>query len=166
MDSVLQVCELVSRQSSSVTGCATPQVEAFVAAQNHDAIGLDPQLAFTAPRDGQYLVRLFAFPSEPDSSIRFAGGDSYLYRLTLTTGGFLDHALPLAVGPEAGSVRLGGWNLPAELAVLSVPAAAQATDPLLERVFHPDLAGAMSCRGWSMRAFWATTPPRSISRKP
>jgi hypothetical protein len=142
MDSVLQVCELISRQSSSVAG-AQPQVEAVVAVQNHDAIGLDPQLDFIAPRDGQYLVRIFAFPSEPDSGIRFSGGDSYIYRLTLTTGGFLDHALPLAAGPEAASVRLCGWNLPAELAVLSVPATAQAADPSLERVVHPDLAGAV-----------------------
>jgi hypothetical protein len=142
MDCLLQVCELVTQQSSSITG-AQPRVEAVVVAQNHDAIGLDPQLVFTAPKSGPFLVRIFAFPSEPDSGIRFSGGDSYLYRLTITTSGFIDHALPLAVGPEAASVRIGGWNLPAELAVLSVPAAAQATDPLLERVFHPDLAGAI-----------------------
>jgi hypothetical protein len=148
MDSVLQVCELSARRASSVAGSKS-EVEAFVLAQNHDAIGLDPQLDFTAPHDGQYLVRIFAFPSEPDSSIRYAGGESYVYRLTLTTGGFIDHAFPLAIGPEAGSVRLGGWNLPAELAVPTVPAAAQPTDPLAapdalwERVFHPDLAGAI-----------------------
>ena len=74
MDCVLQIAELVSRQTSSVSG-SQPQVEAVVVAQNHDAVGLDPQLSYTAPRDGRYLVRVFAFPSEPDSSIRFAGGD-------------------------------------------------------------------------------------------
>ena len=36
----------------------------------------------------------------PDSSIRFAGGEAFIYRLTLTTGGFLDHAFPLAVSKE------------------------------------------------------------------
>ena len=148
MDSVLQVCELSERRASSVSS-SQPQVEANVLAQNHDAIGLDPQLDFTAPKDGQYLVRIFAFPAEPDSSIRYAGGDSYIYRLTLTTGPFLDHAFPLALGPEAASVRFGGWNLPQELATLGVPAAAQPTDPLSapdalgERIFHPDLAGAI-----------------------
>ena len=148
MDCVLQVCELGERRTSSAAG-SQPEVEAFVLAQNHDAIGLDPQLAFSVPRDGQYLVRIFAFPSEPDSSIRYAGGDGYLYRLTLTNGGFIDHVLPLAIGPQAASVRLAGWNLPAELAAPALPAAAQPADPLLppdallERVFHPDLAGAV-----------------------
>jgi hypothetical protein len=148
MDSVLQVCELVSRQSSSVTG-TQPQVEAVVAAQNHDAIGLDPQLVFTAPKGGQYLVRIFAFPSEPDSTIRYAGGDGYIYRLTLTTSGYLDHALPLAIGPEAGAMRLTGWNIPETLSAATVPAGAAPTDPLvppdglLERVFHGELAGAV-----------------------
>lgn len=148
MDSVLQVCELSERRASSVAGSKS-EVEAFVLTQNHDAIGLDPQLDFTAPRDGQYLVRIFAFPSEPDSSIRYSGGDSYIYRLTLTTGGFIDHAFPLAIGPEAGTVRLGGWNLQPETAIFSLPAAVPPTDPLaaadalVERVFHADLAGAV-----------------------
>jgi hypothetical protein len=124
-----------------------PEVEAFVVAQNHDSIGLDPQIVFAAPRDGQYLVRIFAFPSEPNSTIRFSGDDSYIYRLTLTTGGYLDHALPLAIGPSAEGVRTAGWNIPEALAGLAIPAALP-TDPLapldgmLATIFHPDLAGA------------------------
>jgi hypothetical protein len=106
MDAVLQVCELVERRGA---------VEAFVVGQNHDAVLLDPGLTFAAPRDGKYLVRVFAFPSEPNASIAFAGGDNYLYRLTLTTGGLVDHALPLAVSTKQPTdIKLFGVNLPPE----------------------------------------------------
>ena len=134
MDSVLQVCELVERRGSSLQ---TTQVEAFVAAQNHDAVGLDPRIVFTAPTDGRYLVRLFAFPSNPNSTIGFAGGENYIYRLTLTTGGYVDHALPLVLSREASQVRLAGWNLP-NAATIDVPAG----DEPLAWLFHPEAAGA------------------------
>ena len=80
--------------------------------QNHDHDGLDPRLAFTAPAAGTYLVRLFAFPAEPDSSIRHFGSEACVYRLTVTTGGFVEAFTPLAV--EAGKkqlLALRGWNL-------------------------------------------------------
>ena len=37
--------------------------DGFVLEQNHDYHGLDPQVVFTVPRDGTYIVRVFAFPS-------------------------------------------------------------------------------------------------------
>ena len=81
--------------------------------QNNDWSGLDPRIVCPIPKDGTYLVRLFAFPASPDSSIRFAGGETYVYRLTLTTGPFVEFAIPLAVQrgmkPE---VALEGWNIP------------------------------------------------------
>lgn len=135
MDGVLQVCELIERRGKP---------EAFVLAQNHDAIGLDPQLAFTAPRDGSYLVRLFAYPATADASVNFSSNASYVYRLTLTTGGFADHALPLAVQRgQPAEPRLFGWNLPAEGKPLALQPPA---DPLAPQVwaFHPDVAGAIS----------------------
>jgi Bacterial pre-peptidase C-terminal domain len=143
MDAVLQVCDLVERPSAATQ---TQHVEAYVATQNHDAIGLDPQVAFTAPRDGAYLVRLFAFPATPDSSVRFAGGDDYIYRLTLTTGAFVDHALPLAVPREESQVLLGGWNL-AHSAAIIPPLAAEAElltppDGPLTWAWRADAAGA------------------------
>ena len=87
----------------------------FVLAQNDDGPDLDPLLIFTPDADGTYLVRLFAFPSETNSSIRLAGGGDYIYRLTLTTGSFVDHIAPLAVtrGTEA-EVRPFGWNIDAD----------------------------------------------------
>ena len=147
LDGVLQVCELVSRTSSSGSPA---QVEAFVAQQNHDAVGLDPLIAFTAPRDGDYLVRLFAIPAVPNSGINFAGGESFVYRLTLTTGGYLDHTLPLAAPREAAALTLVGWNIPADTATIQLPAVMESADPLappdelLTWVFHPDLAGALA----------------------
>ncbi len=96
MDAVLQVCD----------------DRGFVIEQNDDARGTDPMIALKIPRDGRYFVRLFAFPATPNSTIGFAGSKNYVYRLTLTTEGFVDHAFPMAV-PRNGShdVTLFGWNL-------------------------------------------------------
>jgi hypothetical protein len=134
MDGVLQICELVERRGKP---------EAFVVAQNHDAIGLDPQLAFTAPRDGNYLVRSFAYPAVADANINFSANANYIYRLTLTTGGFADHALPLAIRRgQPAEVKLFGWNLPPGGSPLTVQSPG---DPLVSRTaaFQTDVAGAI-----------------------
>ena len=84
----------------------------FVLDMNDDTRDLDPQLAFTAPTAGDYRLRLFAFPANPNSSVSFAGGADYVYRLTCTTGSFVDHPFPLAVQREAAApLQLRGWNL-------------------------------------------------------
>ncbi len=106
LDGVLQICELRERRLSSLAN-SPAQIEAFVLKQNNDAFGLDPQIEFTAPRAGVYLVRVFSFAAEPNSTIGFAGGDTYLYRLTLTNSGLVEYTLPkpgdaqqrLAFGP-------------------------------------------------------------------
>jgi hypothetical protein len=86
--------------------------DGFVLEENHDTHGLDPQVVFEAPKDGTFIVRTFAFPSTPDSGIRFTGSDASVYRLTLTTAGFADHAFPLAVSrSKLEAVTLHGWNL-------------------------------------------------------
>jgi hypothetical protein len=106
--------------------------DGFVLEQNHDHHGLDPQAAFAVPRDGTYLVRVFAFPSEPNSSIRFAGGENYVYRLTITTGGFADAVLPLAVSRDnPGKVRAVGWNIPPAARLLPVRADGLVSHPLV-----------------------------------
>lgn len=76
----------------------------FVLEQNEDDQGWDPRITFTAPADGTYYVRLFAFPATPDSSIRLAGGADYVYRLTISSGSFPDHVWPpvLPVGESFG----------------------------------------------------------------
>ncbi len=116
--------------------------DGFVLEQNNDDHGLDPQLNFTAPKDDSYVVRVFAFPAEPDASIRFAGGDAYIYRLTLTTGGFADHAFPLAVErSRPGSVELAGWNIAAAFRKLIVK---PEPDSDIVTLWHPQLANTAS----------------------
>jgi hypothetical protein len=91
--------------------------------ENNDNHGLDPQIVFAAPKDGIYVLRVFAFPSVPDASIRFAGGDTYVYRLTLTTSGFADHAFPLAaMRGVATEVAVLGWNIPVDAKMLPLKA--------------------------------------------
>src|SRR5262249_13830383 len=128
MDAVLQV--------------VSPQ--GFVLAQNDDDTGRDPRIIFDAPASGTYVVRLFAFPAKPDSRIQFAGGSTFLYRLTLTTGGFLDHAFPMAVGREGlQEVEAVGWNIPDPARLLAIPSS-DAGD--LVRLFNPSLAGTAEVR--------------------
>ncbi|MEW4566646.1 PPC domain-containing protein [Tautonia sp. JC769] len=110
--------------------------EGFVVDHADDSPLLDPSLAFTAPTSGRYVVRAFAFPAQPDSSIRYSGSDDYVYRLTLTTGGYVDLAHPSVVGQdEQTEVDAVGWNDPAEpLRVVVGPERTAVA-------WHPDLAG-------------------------
>ncbi len=88
---------------------------------NHDHGGLDPQIVLVAPADGKYAMRVFGFPATPNSTIGFAGSDAYVYRLTLTTGGFADYAWPLAVARDSGAqVEIRGWNVPETARLLPV----------------------------------------------
>ena len=109
-----------------------------VLAFNHDHRGLDPQIVFEAPADGRYLVRVFGFPAAPDSTIGFTGGGADVYRLTLTTGGFIDYPWPLAVTRDRETrVQLFGWNIPAghdTVLVQSHAERAEIADPLLANV--------------------------------
>jgi hypothetical protein len=117
----------------------------FVLAQNDDAVGRDPRIVFHVPADGTYVVRVFAFPTTPDSTIAFAGGDAFVYRLTLTTAGFLDHAFPFAVGRDCSCrVEAIGANLDDDVRMLAVPDGDDPRDRL--RVFHPRLAGTAEVR--------------------
>jgi hypothetical protein len=94
VDAVLQICQLRTRVSQKL-GLSTE--EAYVLEENHDLAGLDPRAVCTAPADGDYLVRIFGFPSEPDSGIALAGNNSYVYRLTLTTGEYIEQTMPSAI---------------------------------------------------------------------
>ena len=92
----------------------------IVVAQNDDDSSRDPLVEFTPTIDGTWFVRVFAFPAEPNSSIAFAGGADYLYRLTLTSADCLHHTSPLARQAGSGELKLQlhGWNLSAPEAVL------------------------------------------------
>jgi len=92
-----------------------------VVAQNDDDAGFDPLVTFTAPEDGQWFVRAFAFPTAPNSTIGFAGGADYVYRLTMTVEGFVHHTVPLVrqVGSGEQRLQLRGWNLSVPESVLA-----------------------------------------------
>jgi hypothetical protein len=118
--------------------------DGFVLQENNDYHGLDPQVVFTVPKDGTYIIRTFAFPAMPDSSVRFAGGELFIYRLTLTTGAFADHAFPLAVAQsEGGKVELVGWNIP-DAAKSRTIERGQPDDQAT--AFHPDVVNAAAVR--------------------
>ncbi|MEZ6130581.1 MAG: PPC domain-containing protein [Planctomycetaceae bacterium] len=94
-----------------------------VIAHNDDDHGFDPQIAFDVPTDGTYYVRTFAFPSTPNSSIQLAGAATYVYRLTMTTGAFIDHTRPVVVtSAQETTVELHGWNLGETPRLMPVPA--------------------------------------------
>jgi len=126
MDAVMQVCD----------------DRGFVIEQNDDARGTDPMVVLPIPRHGRYFVRLFAFPATPNSTIGFAGSNDFVYRLTLTTAGFVDHAFPMAV-PRSGShdVTLFGWNLADDLKPLAIAANDTSQAAML---FSPSVANAIT----------------------
>ncbi|MCA9265796.1 MAG: hypothetical protein KDA60_18165, partial [Planctomycetales bacterium] len=104
MDGVLQICTR----------------DGVVLAQNDDARGLDPICTYQVPTAGDYLVRCFAFPASPNSAIRFAGGDDYVYALYVSTGPWVEYALPLAGrDDESTDYELVGWNLTQSRELLS-----------------------------------------------
>jgi hypothetical protein len=135
----------------------------FVLEQNDDHLGMDPQVIFTAPSNGRYLVRTFAFPASPDASVRFAGAETFVYRLTLTTGGFADYAWPLAV-PRArpGEVAVVGWNIPEAARKLPVTVLPGSD---LGLVFHPQLANVVPVRLEPHATAVATGPNRGEKPK-
>lgn len=100
-----------------------------VLATNHDYHDLDPLISWSSPFDQEVVVRVFGFPSEPNSTIGLAGGENYLYRLTVTTGPFLESVLPRAVSVvTTTSLAPLGWNFPASHPPVAIPA--QAFDPV------------------------------------
>jgi len=52
-----------------------------ILAQNLDRFGWDPAIEWVCPKDGIVSVRVFAFPETPDSTIGYAGGDTFRYML-------------------------------------------------------------------------------------
>jgi hypothetical protein len=108
----------------------------FVLAQNLDARGLDPQIRFTAKQDGDLLVRVFSFPEQPDTSIGYAGGENYVYRLTLSTSGLVEAAWPLALPSSLEPPKLwdsGVVGDPLQVGKSAGPAIA----------FHPAIPGTV-----------------------
>jgi hypothetical protein len=91
-----------------------------IVAENDDAVGKDSRLHFTASADGKYQVRI------TDAHRR--GGQSFVYRLTLTTGPFVERVYPLG-GKRGSTVRLSlsGPSVPREPMEIALPAGAGST---------------------------------------
>ena len=76
---------------------------------NRDWDGRDQLLDYTAPSEGEYVVRLYDF--------QYAGGNDYFYRLWITDGPYVDSIFPpLAVPGTKQSFTLYGRNLPEGIA--------------------------------------------------
>tara|TARA_R110002111_G_scaffold262882_1_gene342704 strand:- start:548 stop:2194 length:1647 start_codon:yes stop_codon:yes gene_type:complete len=109
-----------------------------VLSQIDDTLWYDPRIVFTAPDEGTYYIRTFAFPADANSSIAYSGSGAYIYRLTLTTGPFVDHSFPLAFhSASAKPVALEGWNLPDSLKSLQPTVDGANSTALLS---HPQLS--------------------------
>jgi len=117
-------------------------LKGFVLAHNDDARGVDPEITWTAKESADVVVRAFAFPSDPNSTISFAGGSAYIYQLTIATGPVLDHLAGVVTSSSPAKALLQGWNLPESLPYEIKPVQpgsnlAIATAPGAEPVFLP-----------------------------
>ncbi|HET6425076.1 MAG TPA: PPC domain-containing protein, partial [Planctomycetaceae bacterium] len=144
MDAILQVCA----------------ADGTVLAENHDDPGLDPRIVFPVKKPGHHIVRVFGYSSTPNTSIAFQGGDTSLYRLTITTGPLVTRALPLSASvTEPASAELLGWGLPPQLRLPVQPwgikeepefeASGEMRTPSMSRlaiVSTPELAGSARVR--------------------
>ena len=135
-------------------------------AKAHDAVRLDPVVDFTVPADGEYLVAVNDF--------LFSGGEEYAYRLSVSTGPWIDFVDPPIATPGAASRHtVYGRNLPGgapadglvgpdgrpleKLAVsIQAPADPAAAAPAVETLIRPAEAGIptftyrlQSPAGWS-----------------
>ncbi len=127
------VCALQARAVLGAPMDAILQVSdarGIVLEQNDDDLGFDPRLSFTAPNDGTWYVRTFAFPADPNSTINFAGGADYVYRLTLTTAAVVEHTEPVVRFDQQNeaSLTIFGWNIEATTVSLAREQA-QLTEP-------------------------------------
>lgn len=85
-----------------------------VLTENSDTFGLDSFVRFKAPSDGKYTVRIH--------DIRFEGLQHFVYRLTISSGPWLDRVYPL--GGKRGTtvpLQLFGANLPSDRLDFVVP---------------------------------------------
>jgi Bacterial pre-peptidase C-terminal domain len=99
----------------------------------------DAVVSFTVPADGDYVTRLCQFTYTQ-------GGPEFFYRLSFSTGPWIDAIFPPAVEPgKTTAVTLYGHNLPGSqpagapgrrLEQLTVPVAAPADPPSLQRLHY------------------------------
>jgi hypothetical protein len=102
---------IVSCLASSIDSKATPFIEVFDAggrklATNRNYRDNDALVDVILPTDGEYVVRVCQFTYT-------VGGPDYFYRLSISTGPWIDAVFPPVVEPgKATQVTLYGRNLP------------------------------------------------------
>src|SRR5262249_20345362 len=79
---------------------------------NHDdGITLDPLLTWQSPAAGTYVLQVFAFSYPADSTVAFAGGKNFVYRLHAWRGPYARHVVPLGVQRGTrSSFTIAAWN--------------------------------------------------------
>ena len=93
---------LDSRMDATLTLCDAAGNQL---AYSRDVRRNEPLIDFTAPADGNYLLQVYDFT--------YRGGDSYFYRLSVSTQPHLDFVFPPAGVPgTTGTFTLYGRNLP------------------------------------------------------
>ena len=134
MDAILQV-------SSS---------DGHILEQNDDDPDMDPRIVFTAPSSNTFVVRCFTFPERPSWIVGFDGDEKYVYRLTLTTQGFIDHPHPPVWNrSQPGGIAAVGWNISEDASRLQLTQLEplESLEPLDGvELFHPDLGNTALVR--------------------
>ncbi len=91
----------------------------------NDSRNLDPLLTYQVEKSGTYYLQIMAFAHPPTAEVQFAGGNTAVYRLTMTTGAYARYTWPLAVQRGQNvSAKLFGWNLEAGEKDISLNASA------------------------------------------
>lgn len=112
---------VVSCLASGIDSRLQPQIEVYDKldrqfASNRTYSGYDAVDDFTAPRDGEYTVRVYQFTHTFGGAIpgNMPGGSSdHYYRLTITTAPWIDAVVPSVVEPgKTTNVTVYGRNLP------------------------------------------------------
>ena len=89
-----------------------------------DRYGLDPELRYQVLHDGIFLLRVLAFPDAPNSTIAYAGGEKFVYRLAVSNGPTLERTAPAALSRKHENHLQGlGFNLAKDPPLLILPAA-------------------------------------------
>ncbi|MBO13496.1 MAG: hypothetical protein CMJ68_22405 [Planctomycetaceae bacterium] len=138
--------------------------DGFVVAENHDGVGIDPRLAFTATKTGTYIVRVFGFPSKPNSSITYSGAATYVYRLTITTGPFIANAARVSVAAGTKSVPVYGWNIPegAEVPVSGETKSLREVESVFAKQIPASSIGFVQVREFAGRARIRRVPFKTV----
>ena len=141
------------------TACCRFCQRSFVLEQNDDYHGLDPQIAFTAPKDGVYLVRCSPFRTRRIR--RFDSRARGKLRISLDANdGAICQYIPLAVSRSIKQkLQLIGWNIPKELRTHTVKPAESVRR--LTTVASSDRGAVLHARRIGQRVVKATATERS-----